>query len=155
MQCMVLSPQFSGCARESGRLSAVNGGGGKSGLLHLQSVPHSIGDPLPILQQARHKERDFLGAKLSEIILRLLGDQSPPFAIDVLTYVLASSWIISVPWWCLPSASRISETTNISGQEWRTSESRDQVQSLFLWYQTICMGHLWVKESLGKILNIL
>ena len=73
MQCMVLSPQFSGCARESGRLSAVNGGGGKSGLLHLQSVPHSIGDPLPILQQARHKERDFLGAKLSEIILRLLA----------------------------------------------------------------------------------
>ena len=49
------------------------GGGGKSGLLHLQSVPHSIGDPLPILQQARHKERDFLGAKLSEIILRLLA----------------------------------------------------------------------------------
>ena len=140
-----------------------------SSLLNLAAVPERVADCLPLMVAEEKVDCSISNQSHTQLGTpphpptsktqrkRLFGsealwnhsapfsDQSPPFAIDVLTYVLASSWIISVPWWCLPSASRISETTNVSGQGWLTSESRDQVQSLFLWYQTICMGHLWVK----------
>ena len=64
------------CEGQGGGLSAVNGDGGRSGLLALQSVPRSIGGHPPLLQQ-ESCQKDFQG-KLSKAPKSVSNKGHPP-----------------------------------------------------------------------------